>query len=132
MSRAADAIVLGFSKAPLLIERSLAPLRRLKQEGVLRHLHYVTWDSADIDPHVAPIQAMPEVTMTRVPQPVAEGTPYQKTIVFQIHNLEAALALIPEDDTIVLKSRLDFVADVEFLRDKIENFDLDFEVASTR
>jgi hypothetical protein len=130
LSRAADAVVLGFSKAPLLIERSLAPLRRLKQEGVLRNIHYVTWDSADIDPHAAPIQAMPEVTMTRVPQPVAEGTPYQKTIVYQIRNLEAALALIPEDDTIVLKSRPDFVADVDFLRDKIENFDLDCEIES--
>jgi hypothetical protein len=128
LSRPADAIVLGFSKAPLLVERSFASLRQLKQEGVLRNIHYVTWDSADIDPFVAPIQAMPEVTVTRVPQPVVEGTPYQKTIVYQINNLEAALALIPEEDTIVLKSRTDFVADVDFLRDKIQNFDLDCEI----
>ena len=50
-------------------------------------------------------------TVTRVPQPVAHGTPYQKTIVYQIHNLAAALPLIAEDDTIVLKSRPDFVAE---------------------
>lgn len=128
MSRATDAIVLGFSKAPLLVERSFAPLRRLKQEGVLRNIHYVTWDGADIDAHVAPVLNMPEVKVTRVPQPAADGTPYQKTIVYQIHNLEAALPLIPEDDTLVLKSRTDFVADADFLRDKIENFDLDCEI----
>lgn len=128
MSRATDAVVLGFSKAPLLVERSFAPLRQLKQEGVLRNIHYVTWDSADIDPHIAPIQVMPEVTVTRVPQPVAHGTPYQKTIVYQIHNLEVALPLIAEDDAIVLKWRPDFTANVDFLRDKIESFDLDCEI----
>jgi hypothetical protein len=73
---------------------------------------------------------MSEVTVTRVPQPVAHGTPYQKTIVYQIHNLAAALPLIAEDDTIVLKWRPDFAANVDFLRDKIESFDLDCEIES--
>ena len=130
MGRTADAIVLGFAKAPLLVERSFAPLRQLKQEGLLRNIHYVTWDSADIDPLVAPIQSMPEVTVTRVPQPHAEGEPYQKTIVYQIHNLDAALSLIAEDDTVVLKSRPDFVADVGFLRDKLKNFHFDCDIES--
>jgi len=130
VGRTADAIVLGFAKAPLLVEQSFAPLRQLRQEGVLRNIHYVTWEGADLDAHVAPIVNMPEVQVTRVPQPAAHGEPYQKTIVYQIHNLEAALSLITEDDTIVLKSRPDFVANVDFLREKIVNFDFDCEIES--
>ena len=128
LGRAVDAVVLGFSKVPLLVERSFDPLRRLKQEGVLRTIHYVTWDGPELDAIVAPILDMPEVQVTRVPQPVAHGEPYQKTIVYQIHNLDAALSLIAEEDTLVLKSRPDFVAKLDFLRDKIENFDLDCEI----
>jgi len=128
LSRAVDAVVLGFSKTPLLVERSFAPLRQLKQEGVLRNIHYVTWDSPEIDAHIAPILDMLDVQVTRVRQPLAHGEPYQKTIVYQIHNLDAALSLIAEEDTLVLKSRPDFVAKVDFLREKIVDFDFNCEI----
>jgi hypothetical protein len=130
LRRPADAIVLGFTKAPSLVVRSFAPLRQLKQEGILRNIHYVTWDGADIDPFVVSVLNMPDVQVTRVPQPAVQGTPYQKTIAYQINNLIAALALIRESDTLVLKLRPDFVADVDFLRDKIVKFDIDCEVES--
>jgi hypothetical protein len=120
--------MLGFAKTPLLVERSFAPLRRLRQEGVLRTIHYVTWDSPEIDAHVAPILNMPDVQVTRIPQPIARGTPYQKTLVYQIQNLAAALSLIEEDDALVLKLRPDFVAGVDFLREKIVDFDFNCEI----
>lgn len=123
MSQVADAIVLGFSKAPALVEQSFAAVRQLRQEGHLRDIHYVTWDSPEIDPFVAAIEQMPDVKITRVPQPVVEGTPPQKTIRYQIHNLDVALSLIKESDTVVLKTRTDFVPNIDFLRDKIVNFE---------
>ena len=123
MSQVADAIVLGFSKAPALVEQSFAPLRQLRQEGHLRDIHYVTWDSSELDPLVAPVERMPDVQITRVPQPVVDGTPPQKTLRYQIHNLNSALSLIKESDTVVLKSRTDFIPNVHFLRDKIANFE---------
>jgi len=123
-----DAIVLGFAKSPLLIERSFAPLRLLRQEGVLRNIHYVTWDSPELDHYVAPVEAMADVQITRVPQPVADGSAAQKGLVYQIHNLQQALALIPENDSVVLKSRPDFVMKDQFLRDKIGNFARDSQI----
>jgi hypothetical protein len=117
-----DAIVLGFAKSGLLAKQSLAPLRLLKQEGHLRDIHYVTWDSPEIDPFVAPVLAMPEVRVTRLPQPAVKGTAEQKTLVYQNHNLDVALPLVAEDDTVVLKSRPDVVIKADFLRSKIVNF----------
>lgn len=122
MGQVTDAIVLGFAKSPPLIERSFAPLRRLRQEGALRNVHYVTWDSPELDHHVAPVLAMADVQTTRVPQPAAVGSPAQKGLAYQIHNLEQALSLIPENDAVVLKSRPDFIMKVDFLRDKVSNF----------
>ena len=122
MAHKTDAIVLGFAKSPLLIERSFAPLRQLHQEGLLRTIHYVTWDSADIDPLVAPVLAMPEVTVTRVPQPAVQGTATQKTLTYQTHNLDVALSLVPEDDALVFKSRPDVVINADLLRRKIQGF----------
>jgi hypothetical protein len=119
----ADAVVLGFTKAPALAELSFAPLRQLRQEGHLRTIHYVTWDSPELDAYVAPITQMPDVQITRVPQPLVKGTPPQKTLLYQTHNLDVALSLIAEDDTIVFKLRPDFVANVDFMRDKIVNFE---------
>lgn len=123
MSQVADAIVLGFSKGPAIVEQSFAAVRQLRREGHLRDIHYVTWDSPEIDPYVAAIEQMPDVKITRVPQPVMEGTPPQKTLRYQIHNLDVALSLIKENDTVVLKTRTDFVPNIDFLRDKIVNFE---------
>jgi hypothetical protein len=123
MTQIADAIVLGFTKAPALPALSFAPLRQLRQEGHLRTIHYVTWDSPELDGFVAPIAQMPDVQVTRVAQPVAKGTPPQKTLVYQAHNLDVALSLIAENDAVVLKLRPDFVAKTSFLRDKLVNFE---------
>ena len=117
-----DAIILGFAKSALLTQQSFAPLRQLKQEGHLRAIHYVTWDSPEIDAFVAPVLAMPEVQVTRLPQPMVQGTAEQKTLIYQIHNLDRALSCIAEDDTVVLKSRPDVLIKTEFLRNKIVHF----------
>ncbi|MDR3527152.1 MAG: hypothetical protein P4L57_07705 [Rhizomicrobium sp.] len=123
MSQVADAVVLGFSKTSVLVEHSFAPLRQLRQEGHLRNIHYVTWDSPELDRFVAPVEQMADVQITRVPQPVVSGTPPQKTLVYQTHNLNTALSLIKESDTVVLKTRPDFIANTDFLRDKLANFE---------
>lgn len=123
MSQVADAVVLGFSKAPSLVEQSFATLRQLRQEGYLRNIHYVTWDSPELDQFVAPVEQMSDVQITRVPQIVVDGTPPQKTLRYQIHNLNSALSLIEEDDTLVLKTRTDFIPNINFMRDKIANFE---------
>jgi hypothetical protein len=121
----ADAIITGFAKSPLLIERSLAPLRQLRQEGLLRTIRYVTWDNPELDTHVAPLANMPDVEVTRVLQPMVEGTPPQKNLIYQIVNLEAALATVPEQDAVVLKTRPDCVVKVDFLRERLNRFNLD-------
>lgn len=123
MGQATDAIVTGFTKAPLLLEQSIAPLRLLQDEGILRNIHYVTWDSEELDSYVAPAKNLSGVTVTRVPLPIAHGTPPQKSMVYQIQNLKKALSLISEDDALVLKLRPDFVAEVDFLRDKLVDFE---------
>jgi hypothetical protein len=123
MAHPTDAIVTGFVKSPALLALSLAPLRTLKQEGVLRDIHYVTWDSAEIDAHVAPLADMSDVNLVRAPQPQAEGTGNQRGVIYQVANLDAALGLVAGDDTVVLKSRPDFIIDTDFLRRKITSFD---------
>ncbi len=123
MSQVVDAVVLGFSKASTLVEQSFSTLRQLRQEGHLRNIHYVTWDSPELNPLVAPVEQMPDVQITRVPQPLVDGTPPQKTLRYQIHNLNAALSLIDESNTLVLKTRTDFIPNINFLRDKIVNFE---------
>jgi hypothetical protein len=52
---------------------------------------------------------MPEVKVTRVPQPLVQGTPAQKNLTYQTHNLDVALSLVPGDDTLVLKYRPDVI-----------------------
>ncbi|HEY0266547.1 MAG TPA: hypothetical protein VGC16_07330 [Rhizomicrobium sp.] len=123
MSLPVDVIVTGFTPSTALMEKSLAPLRQLHREGVVRGIHYVTWDSAEIDPYLAPLAGMPEVTLTRVPQPQAQGIPEQRGLVYQIENLAAGLRLLPQDDSLVLKWRPDFVARHAFLRDKVAEFE---------
>ncbi len=121
MHKPVDALVTGFTRSPDLLARSLAPLRRLKHEGVLRNIHCVTWDSAEIDACVAPLRDLPEIQLTRVPQPGARGTANQRGVVYQVENLRAALAQVP-DDPLILKWRPDFVARHGFLREKIVTF----------
>jgi len=121
--RPTDAIVTGFVKSPVILERSLAPLRSLRREGVIRHIHYVTWDSPELDAHLASLENMDDIRLTRVRQPEASGNGNQRGVVYQVRNLEAALALLPNEDALVLKSRPDFVASTALLRDKIVNFD---------
>jgi hypothetical protein len=123
VSQVADAVVLGFSKASTLVEQSFSALRQLRQEGYLRNIHYVTWDSAELNQFVAPVEQMSDVQITRVPQPAVDGTPPQKTLRYQIHNLNSALSLIEESDTLVLKTRTDFIPSINFMRDKIANFE---------
>ena len=123
MTRPTTAIVTGFTKNPELLQQSLAPLRELKRQGTIQRLLYVTWNTTDIDSHVASLAAMSDVELIRVDQPSAKGTRYQKGVVYQVRNLEAALEQIAGDDTLVLKTRPDFVADADFLQGKLENFD---------
>jgi hypothetical protein len=123
MPQRADAVVTGFVRSRVLLERSLAPLRRLKRDGVISNIHYVTWDSADIDAHVAPAAAMDDVSLLRLPQPVVEGTGNQRGVVYQARNLDAVLSLVEDDDALVLKLRPDFIANEDFLREKIARFD---------
>jgi hypothetical protein len=123
MSRAADAILTGFAKSQALAERSLAPLHLLRQQQTLRRIVCVTWDSPELDGYANWIGAMPDVSLERVAQPSVNGTPNQRGVIYQVENLRAALACIPDDDGLVLKLRPDFVCDAEFMRKKIESFD---------
>jgi len=120
MTRIADAAVTGFAKSRALAEASLSPLRRLRQENLLRRIVCVTWDTPDTDAYADWIGAMDGVTLKRVPQPQVNGTCNQRGIVYQIEALRAALA---HDAELTLKSRPDYVFDTGFLRRKLESFD---------
>ena len=122
MRKPVDVLVTGFTRSPDLLARSLAPLRRLKQDGIVRAIHCVTWDSAELDPFVAPLAAWPEIRLARVPQPEVSGNGHRRGLVYQVENLKAALALVP-DDALILKWRPDLVARHDFLRDKIAGFE---------
>lgn len=101
----------------------LASLRALKRRGTIDRIVALTWDSPQIDGFVAPVAAMKDVELIRVPQPKAEGGRYQTGVIYQIRNLEAALAHVPDENTLIVKTRPDFIADVDFLEEKIVNFD---------
>ncbi|MGZ5920359.1 MAG: hypothetical protein ACXWLT_01170 [Rhizomicrobium sp.] len=121
--RPVDALITGFVKSPVLLEQSLAPIRALRFDGLIRHIHYVTWDSAELDPYLEPLALMGDVKLTRVPQPDVQGNGNQRGVVYQVRNLEAGLNLLRGEDGLVLKSRPDFVPAAALLRDKIMNFD---------
>ena len=116
------AVVTGFTKCPQLAALSLAPIAALKRKGVIDRIVALTWDTPAIDAFVAPIAAIPEVELIRVPQPELSGGPYRTGIMYQIRNLEAALRQVPEDDALIVKLRPDFVADETFLGNKIAGF----------
>ena len=121
--RATDALVTGFVKSPLVMEHSLAPLRALRFDGVIRHIYYVTWDSPELDPWLKPLSWMSDVKLIRVPEPRVSGHPYTRGVTYQVANLEAGLNLINDDDALVLKSRPDFIASARLLGEKITEFD---------
>jgi len=123
MKRPAIALVTGFTRNAELCRRSLAPLRELKRRGLLDRILAVTWDSAALDEFLAPLAAMPDVELVRVPQPLVSGGVYRKGCTLQLRNLEAALALVPETDALIFKTRPDFLIDAEFLAGKLTNFD---------
>lgn len=121
--RPVDAVVTGFTRNAELARHAFAPLLELRQEGHIRSIRYVTWSSSEIDSYVAPVAQMGEVETTRVPMPAAYGNAQQKGVTWQVKNLDAALALVPEDDALVLKLRPDFVMDANFLRTKLATFE---------
>jgi hypothetical protein len=122
VTRPTDAIVTGFTKNGELCRRAFAPLLELRQQGTLRDIHYVTWDSEALNEFVAPANDL-GVTITRVKQPEASGNPNQRGIVYQTHNLEAALSRIAEPDALLVKLRPDFIFRTEFLKNKLQSFD---------
>jgi len=123
MSAPIDVVINGFTRSPVLLEKSLAPLRRLHHEGVVRSIQYVTWDSAEIDDCLAPLSGMSEITLTRVPQPQVQGMRVQQGLVYQVENLRAALRLLPQDDSLVLKWRPDVIVKHAFLREKLLSYE---------
>ena len=124
MTRPVDVIVTGFVKSPVILERSLAPLRRIKHEGIVRSIHCVTWSSPELDEYVEPVKSIHGVELTRVPQPEIDGGPNVRGVTYQVKNLEIGLGLLPAEDGLVLKWRPDFVAKHAFLRQKIAGFDV--------
>jgi hypothetical protein len=90
--------------------------------GVLRNIHYVTWNSEALDEFVAPVTDL-DVTITRVEQPDANGNANQRGIVYQTRNLEAALAQIADPDTLLVKLRPDFIFRTDFLKSKLQSFE---------
>ena len=123
MTRPVDIVVTGFTKNVALCAKSLETPRLLRREGLVRAIRYVTWDGAEFDPFVAPVAAMDDVELTRVKLPPADGCSRRKNVVYQMRNLEAVLARVPEDDALVVKTRLDVIVDADFLRTKIRDFD---------
>ncbi len=123
MARPVTAIVTGFTKNPELPAQSLGPLRALKRKGVIRRIIALTWDNPEIDAFVAPLAAMDDVELIRVPQPEVAGGRYQAGVVYQLRNLEAALQRAPEPDALIVKTRPDFIFDTAFLENKIVNFE---------
>jgi len=123
MTRPTDAVVIGFTKNAELCRRAFEPLLDLRQQGVLRDIHYVTWDSAEIDEFVAPMTTLGGIRIARVPQPEASGNRNQRGIVYQTRNLEAAFAQVTEPDALLVKLRPDFVFRTGFLKTKLQGFD---------
>jgi hypothetical protein len=123
MNRPIDVIVTGFTKNAVLCRNALAPLRALRQEGVIRAIHYVSWDSAAIDAFLAPLAAMEDVHLVRVGEPKVSGGVCEVSTLRQMASLEAALGLVAEPDALVVKTRPDFIFSPDFLRRKLADFE---------
>jgi hypothetical protein len=124
MARPTDAVITGFAHSRVLAEQSLASVRQLRQEGLLRRVACVTWDTPETHAYAGWVEDLGDVELARVPQPAADGTSNQRGVVFQVENLRAALTLVADGDDLVLKLRPDFVADAAFLRSKVQTFDV--------
>lgn len=123
MKRPTIAIVTGFTKSELLLQQSFDPLRGLVRDGVIDRVLYVTWDRPDLDAYIDPVRGFSEIELVRIPEAPVSGSPLYKGVVHQIRNLSEALALVPEDEALIVKLRPDFVAQRRFLEDKIRGFD---------
>ena len=117
------ALVTGFTRNEELCRRSFVPLRALRRRGILDRILAVTWDSAELDEFLAPVAAMGDVELVRLPQPKISGGTYRKGCTLQLRNLEAALALVAENDALIFKTRPDFLVNAAFLAEKIANFE---------
>lgn len=118
------AVVTGFNKIEVLNRLGFEQLRKLHAAGVIDRILYVTWDSPRLDPLIEPIATVPGLELVRIPEPQIEGVSLQKSITYQIRNLEYALELIDDDDALLLKTRSDLIfANENFIREKIETFD---------
>lgn len=124
MKRNVVALVNGYAKVADLYALSFAQLRKLREQGVIDRIVYVTWDSPRIDACLRPLESMPDVEVVRIPEPKLHGAPLQNGVTYQIQNFEASLALVEDDETLVLKTRPDFIfTNEEFLKRKILDFD---------
>lgn len=124
MKRNVIAIVTGYTKTDALNKVSFEQLRKLRSAGVIDRIIYVSWDSPRLDDLFSTIAKFPDIEIMRVPEPKIEGAPLQKSIIYQIRNLEAALQFINDDDALILKTRPDFVfANEDFIKQKILDFD---------
>lgn len=123
MRRTAVAIVTGSTKHRALCEMSFAPLLVLKSRGVLDRIIYVTWGSPWIEGFVDMAADTPEVELLRLPPPKVSGSPLRREFTHLNRNLAAALSLVPDPNTLIVKLRPDFVFDQDFLTDKIQYFD---------
>ncbi len=123
MAPPTDAVITGFAHSRTLAEQSLASVRQLRQEGLLRRVACVTWDTPETDTYAGWIEDLGDVELARVRPPAVGGTLNQRGVVFQVETLRAALTLVANGDDLVLKLRPDFVADAAFLRSKIQSFD---------
>ena len=123
MSRKVVAIVTGYTKVDGLLELSFAPLRRLKAAGIIDRIIYVTWDDHGLDQLLTPLASMSDVDFLRIPQPTPTGAFHEKSFKYQRHNFLSALAMVPDDDALIIKARPDFVFTDAFLASKILHFD---------
>jgi len=123
MARSVVAVVTGLTKHNVLVERSFAPLRRLKATGIIDRILYVTWDDPAVDDSLAPMAAMPDVELVRIPQPQVKGVFHQKSFKYQRRNFLAALDMVADAGALIVKLRPDFIFEDKFLVNKISNFD---------
>lgn len=124
MKRDVVALVTGYTRVEFLNRISFAYLKKLREQRIIDRIVYVTWDSPRLDGLLAPIADMPEIELIRIPEPKIDGAPLAKSVIYQIRNFEAALPFIGDDDTLVLKTRPDFIfINEEFIKPKLLDFD---------
>lgn len=124
MKRDVVALVIGYNKIDFVNQIAFEQLCKLQSGGVIDRIVYVTWDSARLDGLLEPIKHFSGVELVRIPEPELGGAPLEKSIVYQIRNLQTALNLVEDDNALVLKTRTDFLfLNENFLKQKILGFD---------